>query len=116
MRPPAKKKEDERNEYPATRTLARALSSAAALSGRVRTHLAFFFFNDTATTEIYTLSLHDALPIDDRRAELRVPVAPLLQHPGLRGRCLGHAAAVEDEQILRHRSLAYLLPTLSMSA
>ena len=25
----------------------------------------FFFFNDTATTEIYTLSLHDALPIFD---------------------------------------------------
>src|SRR5688572_31124593 len=32
----------------------------------------FFFFNDTATTEIYTLSLHDALPIfGDRRAQLR---------------------------------------------
>src|SRR5258708_29741621 len=31
--------------------------------------LLFFFFNDTATTEIYTLSLHDALPIsDDNRA------------------------------------------------
>src|SRR3712207_9137822 len=28
----------------------------------------FFFFNDTATTEIYTLSLHDALPISERRA------------------------------------------------
>src|SRR2546422_8399915 len=27
----------------------------------------FFFFNDTATTEIYTLSLHDALPICDDR-------------------------------------------------
>src|SRR3712207_9386204 len=27
------------------------------------TFLVFFFFNDTATTEIYTLSLHDALPI-----------------------------------------------------
>src|SRR5256885_11802344 len=27
------------------------------------TYLFFFFFNDTATTEIYTLSLHDALPI-----------------------------------------------------
>src|SRR3712207_6938466 len=27
----------------------------------------FFFFNDTATTEIYTLSLHDALPISWRR-------------------------------------------------
>src|SRR5258708_38397175 len=28
----------------------------------------FFFFNDTATTEIYTLSLHDALPIYNRDA------------------------------------------------
>src|SRR5258708_21390118 len=28
----------------------------------------FFFFNDTATTEIYTLSLHDALPICQRHA------------------------------------------------
>src|SRR2546422_5934141 len=28
----------------------------------------FFFFNDTATTEIYTLSLHDALPICSARA------------------------------------------------
>src|SRR3712207_7241109 len=27
----------------------------------------FFFFNDTATTEIYTLSLHDALPISQHR-------------------------------------------------
>src|SRR2546427_2508820 len=34
----------------------------------------FFFFNDTATTEIYTLSLHDALPIyrlDGRRRKRR---------------------------------------------
>src|SRR5438552_16123071 len=33
----------------------------------------FFFFNDTATTEIYTLSLHDALPISTsaRRTALR---------------------------------------------
>src|SRR2546422_2328545 len=30
--------------------------------------LAVFFFNDTATTEIYTLSLHDALPIYGHRA------------------------------------------------
>src|SRR5215213_11370306 len=29
----------------------------------------FFFFNDTATTEIYTLSLHDALPISPTRAQ-----------------------------------------------
>src|SRR2546430_11303784 len=32
------------------------------MSGRLYVSL-FFFFNDTATTEIYTLSLHDALPI-----------------------------------------------------
>src|SRR5436190_21995381 len=34
----------------------------------------FFFFNDTATTEIYTLSLHDALPISCcRHARSRAP-------------------------------------------
>src|SRR2546422_3815730 len=35
----------------------------------------FFFFNDTATTEIYTLSLHDALPISvqQRDRQRRVP-------------------------------------------
>src|SRR3989442_12999424 len=54
----------------------------------------FFFFNDTATTEIYTLSLHDALPISgcrrqrDARASPFVPPAParsrsnLSQGPG----------------------------------
>ena len=31
--------------------------------GHVTQTFVFFFFNDTATTEIYTLSLHDALPI-----------------------------------------------------
>src|SRR6266511_3101886 len=35
----------------------------------------FFFFNDTATTEIYTLSLHDALPIS-------CPRAPAAARPG----------------------------------
>src|SRR5256886_12096824 len=39
----------------------------------------FFFFNDTATTEIYTLSLHDALPI------LHGPLAALLLGSGLVG-------------------------------
>src|SRR2546430_12322020 len=33
--------------------------------------ISFFFFNDTATTEIYTLSLHDALPISRPRAHAR---------------------------------------------
>src|SRR5215475_16184775 len=31
----------------------------------------FFFFNDTATTEIYTLSLHDALPISPASPSIR---------------------------------------------
>src|SRR2546422_4699128 len=39
----------------------------------------FFFFNDTATTEIYTLSLHDALPIS------RVPVCSALVGRGAGG-------------------------------
>src|SRR2546429_7361705 len=47
----------------------------------------FFFFNDTATTEIYTLSLHDALPISvgwsnsalsSRRAMVRIAFISLL--------------------------------------
>src|SRR5438034_9697914 len=33
--------------------------------------LPFFFFNDTATTEIYTLSLHDALPISPTHRQVR---------------------------------------------
>src|SRR5256885_12770775 len=37
----------------------------------------FFFFNDTATTEIYTLSLHDALPISARpRSGARAWILP----------------------------------------
>src|SRR2546427_7154398 len=33
----------------------------------------FFFFNDTATTEIYTLPLHDALPICHSSGEVMIP-------------------------------------------
>src|SRR5256885_13807458 len=42
----------------------------------------FFFFNDTATTEIYTLSLHDALPICPKRLATRGPIdAASLESP-----------------------------------
>src|SRR2546430_4393645 len=45
----------------------------------------FFFFNDTATTEIYTLSLHDALPIYDLQRHRRLvelgPVRPRVGEP-----------------------------------
>src|SRR2546430_16275688 len=40
----------------------------------------FFFFNDTATTEIYTLSLHDALPI----SFLAETLEPCFSDPGRR--------------------------------
>src|SRR5438067_13356464 len=36
--------------------------------------LIFFFFNDTATTEIYTLSLHDALPISRSSMPIGAPI------------------------------------------
>src|SRR5260221_10852759 len=44
--------------------------------------LFFFFFNDTATTEIYTLSLHDALPISRRCCRgARLPVCSTPTNP-----------------------------------
>src|SRR3712207_6901828 len=47
----------------------------------MRLSIFFFFFNDTATTEIYTLSLHDALPIYQVAT---LGALPLLHHPGTR--------------------------------
>src|SRR2546427_8269212 len=41
----------------------------------------FFFFNDTATTEIYTLSLHDALPICDVHSLVRDRLAQVVGSP-----------------------------------
>src|SRR5260221_4377913 len=43
--------------------------------------LSFFFFNDTATTEIYTLSLHDALPISLRKflVQIRLLISKIRQ-------------------------------------
>src|SRR5438270_9588542 len=50
--------------------------------------LTFFFFNATATTEIYTLSLHDALPICDARAQLAGAVRAIFRRGGGRLRAL----------------------------
>src|ERR1039458_1247768 len=57
-----KKKDDEHCRYPEA---LRRLNGAGLRRGLDRPILLShgFFFNDTATTEIYTLSLHDALPI-----------------------------------------------------
>src|SRR3712207_8563234 len=53
----------------------------------------FFFFNDTATTEIYTLSLHDALPIFQVRDP---PVARPRAHEQ-RVRAVAHPGGVPRE-------------------
>jgi len=64
----------------------------------------FFFFNDTATTEIYTLSLHDALPIFDRREPFGTTTATrfatvndLMRSPHLVP--LGHVIGWADEPL-----------------
>src|SRR3712207_7389972 len=80
----------------------------------------FFFFNDTATTEIYTLSLHDALPIFevvvhaqpvDRRGDHReVPVldrqgCPRGGEVGLDVRSEEHTSELQSRQYLVCRLL-----------
>src|SRR5215472_3048265 len=71
----------------------------------------FFFFNDTATTEIYTLSLHDALPITRNRVTARAR-ARRVRH-GRRARSgvrLGRSEEHTSElQSLRHLVCRLLL-------
>src|SRR3712207_9424478 len=66
-------------------------------------YIIFFFFNDTATTEIYTLSLHDALPIfpDVRRPRLR-PARQRAAARGVPGRGAGSRLRVAGRRQLGH--------------
>src|SRR3712207_8901509 len=76
-----------------------------------------FFFNDTATTEIYTLSLHDALPIylhqleGGRRADERGGVALRLPQPQVRDLRRGDEQPVGDRKSTRlnssHANISY---------
>src|SRR2546422_11408715 len=68
----------------------------------------FFFFNDTATTEIYTLSLHDALPIwncmtAEGRGISRVlpPLTRTLRRPQVPSRCWTRNVATDSRRIDR---------------
>src|SRR2546425_8993279 len=67
--------------------------------------LFFFFFNDTATTEIYTLSLHDALPISSVDSETAFPSSgSVCSRPVLAG-----ASVRSEEHTSELQSLAYLV-------
>src|SRR2546430_11925424 len=74
----------------------------------------FFFFNDTATTEIYTLSLHDALPISvlaqqrrawERAAAGRLPGARQVEHAGRLARSEEHTSELQSQSNLVCRLL-----------
>src|SRR3712207_9062026 len=60
----------------------------------------YFFFNDTATTEIYTLSLHDALPIFLGRQSYRLADVEAQALRGHQGALLGHVLAQAAAQRL----------------
>src|SRR3712207_9343805 len=60
-------------------------------------YLFFFFFNDTATTEIYTLSLHDALPILPTTTGAAKAVALVL--PQLKGKLNGFSLRVPTQTV-----------------
>src|ERR1039458_10887193 len=68
--------------------------------------LFFFFFNDTATTEIYTLSLHDALPIS--RVFGRVLFGPPIRRQR-DGKTLRSEEHTSELQSLRHLVCRLLL-------
>src|SRR5213079_3721429 len=65
----------------------------------------FFFFNDTATTEIYTttdtLSLHDALPISVRRLVPRRPLPRVLAGPQ-RHRSEEHTSELQSPVVISY--------------
>src|SRR3712207_8107873 len=84
--------------------------------------MSFFFFNDTATTEIYTLSLHDALPIshavraDERRLvatrrELADAAVTATSHGDLLGSAAGRRHRARDRKSTRlnssHANISY---------
>src|SRR2546425_7198013 len=77
----------------------------------------FFFFNDTATTEIYTLSLHDALPIytwpGATRSEMRHELTMVLRRDVSRTRSPSSSpssrASRSEEHTSELQSLAYLV-------
>src|SRR3712207_8515817 len=59
-------------------------------------YLIFFFFNDTATTEIYTLSLHDALPIS--AIALKMPLKSACWYGRILAKALRRPSAFSEDR------------------
>src|SRR5438093_7635207 len=78
--------------------------SWSSVQARVTDFLVFVFFNDPATTEIYTLSLHDALPICRSLAQIepRQPLRrdeitmPIVEHAQLLQRSEEHTSELQS--------------------
>src|SRR3712207_8751234 len=64
----------------------------------------YFFFNDTATTEIYTLSLHDALPIC-----LCIPQAFAVEIPYIAFLTIASTLSVADVPVVVARNISFPL-------
>src|SRR6266496_6560306 len=65
----------------------------------------FFFFNDTATTEIYTLSLHDALPISRLGPRSQPDTDPARERPRTGERSEEHTSELQSRRDLVCRLL-----------
>src|SRR2546425_4227807 len=92
--------------------LSRSSALLSSSSTRPPLILLLFFFNDTATTEIYTLSLHDALPIC--RIKIcwpRPPSTPCARRttPATSSHCERHCRKRSEEHTSELQSLAYLV-------
>src|SRR5689334_23954104 len=74
----------------------------------VISYLSFFFFNDTSTTDIYPLSLHDALPIWFP-SETSFPLRTLYRRPD----ALAHVRRARRVHELRHHLLGPFLQVRS---
>ena len=75
----------------------------------------FFFFNDTATTEIYTLSLHDALPISKIKKIIATITAQILMSSSLNNGNIDTIKKNIKDSLKQIHDQTYLIAKLTLS-